>query len=79
MPNPADGPTDELSGHSGGGDHSGGPLLSPRAALVLLLAVLAGLGAGMLTVWSGRHLAEAVGVGVGAAAAAAGFFNWIIG
>lgn len=59
-------------------DPGGGPLLTPRAALVLLLAVLAGLGAGVLAVWSGRHPAEAVGIGVAAAAAAAGFFNWII-
>lgn len=63
MPNPED----DLTG--------GGPLPTPRAALVLLLA---GLGAGMLAVWSGRHPAEAVGIGVAAAVAAAGFFNWTI-
>jgi hypothetical protein len=69
MPNPEDDPS---------GGECGGPLLTPRAALVLLMAVLAGLGAGVLAVWSGRHPAEAVGIGVAAAAAAASFFNWIV-
>jgi hypothetical protein len=39
VPDPEDHPS---------GAECGGPLLSPRAALVLLLAVLAGLGAGVL-------------------------------
>lgn len=64
---------------SGPDDNSTQPLLTQRTALILLLAVLVGLGAGALGVWAGRHIAEALLLGLGAAATAAAFFNWLIG
>jgi hypothetical protein len=54
------------------------PLLSLRAALILMLAILTGIGAGVLSALAGRHPAEAVLIGVAATAAAAAFFNWAI-
>lgn len=54
------------------------PLLGLRAALILTLAVLVGIGAGVLSALSGHHPAEAVLVGAGASAAAAALFNWMI-
>jgi hypothetical protein len=56
-----------------------GPLLSTRAALLMLLAVLAGLSAGALTFLSGRSVPSAVLAGCGAAGAALLFFNKVIG
>ncbi|MFF8785219.1 hypothetical protein [Streptomyces sp. NPDC015125] len=54
-------------------------LLTMRAALVLLLGVLVGAGAGTLTVLSGRGgQAEAWLVGTAACAGAVTFFNWVI-
>jgi hypothetical protein len=54
------------------------PLLPARTALVLLMAVLIGIGAGVLTAL-GRHPAfEAVLVGLGALGAATKFFHWLI-
>ncbi|WP_405669566.1 hypothetical protein [Streptomyces sp. NBC_01530] len=54
-------------------------LLTMRAALVLLLGVLAGAGAGALTALSGRGgWAEAVLAGTAACAGAVAFFNWVI-
>lgn len=44
------------------------PLLTVRAALVLLLSILAGLGAGVLGHLSGQSLPQAVLLGAGAAA-----------
>jgi hypothetical protein len=64
---------------SGPDDHTSQPLLTLRTALILLLAVLAGLSAGALGLWAGRHIAEAVLLGLGVAAGAAAFFNWLIG
>ncbi|MCK2237437.1 MULTISPECIES: hypothetical protein [unclassified Crossiella] len=54
------------------------PLLGLRAALILLLAALTGIGAGVLAALAGRHPAEAVLIGVTALAAAAAFFNWAV-
>ncbi|MFI0976051.1 hypothetical protein ACH4SP_03370 [Streptomyces sp. NPDC021093] len=53
-------------------------LLSMRAALVLLLAVLAGAGAGALSLLAGRSLAESVLIGAGAAGLAVTFFDRLI-
>ncbi|WP_416960292.1 hypothetical protein [Streptomyces sp. Agncl-13] len=54
-------------------------LLSLRAALVLLLGVLVGVGAGVLTVLSHRSgPAESVIVGTAACAGAVAFFNGVI-
>ncbi|MFF2020688.1 hypothetical protein ACFVW2_02590 [Streptomyces sp. NPDC058171] len=54
-------------------------LLTPRSALILLLGVLVGVGAGILTVHSrGGDHAQPVMVGVAAFAAAVAFFNSII-
>jgi hypothetical protein len=54
------------------------PLLSARTALVLLIAVLVGIGAGVLTVLGGHHGFEAILVGIGALGAATKFFHWLI-
>lgn len=57
---------------------SGPPLLSVRAALVLLLAALVGLGAGAL-VFAVRHAwADAAGAGLAAAGGALPLLNQII-
>ena len=53
-------------------------LFTPRTALILLLAVLAGSAAVALSVWAGQHIAQALLVGAGATAAAIAFFNWLI-
>jgi hypothetical protein len=55
------------------------PLFSQRTTLVLLLGVLVGLGAGILTVLSGGALATGVLSGGAAFAAAVMFFHAIIG
>ena len=54
------------------------PLLGLRAAIILLLGVLTGLGAAILTVLTGASLAGAVLTGGGAFAAAVLFFHTII-
>lgn len=56
-----------------------GPLLSVRAALVMLLAALVGLAAAGLAFLSTRSLPPATLTGGGAAAAALLFFNQVIG
>ena len=56
-----------------------GPLLSIRAALLMLLSVLAGLAAGALTFLGGRSVLSAVLAGCGSAGAALLFFNKVIG
>jgi fatty acid desaturase len=56
-----------------------GPLLTQRAALVFLLAALAGVGATVLAALSGSPWPVAVSVGCGAAATAVLFFKEIIG
>jgi hypothetical protein len=53
-------------------------LLGLRAALVLALAILTGVGAGVLAALARYHLAEAVLIGGGATGAAAALFNWVI-
>ncbi|MFC6093920.1 hypothetical protein [Saccharothrix lopnurensis] len=53
-------------------------LLTPRGALILLLAVLVGIGAGVLAAMAGRHPAEAVLAGVAASAAAVMFFDRLV-
>lgn len=58
---------------------AGAPLLTPRAALVLLLAVLVGIGAGLLTAWAGTHPGLAITAGAGAFAAAVVLGNTAIG
>ncbi|THC54848.1 hypothetical protein [Streptomyces alfalfae] len=54
-------------------------LLTPRAALVILFAVLTALGVGALTVAAGQTLAEAVLAGGGALGGALLLFNQVIG
>jgi hypothetical protein len=49
-----------------------------RAALVLALGVLAGVGAGVLTALSQTGAAESVIVGTAACAGAVAFFNAVI-
>ncbi|MFE2754030.1 hypothetical protein ACFXGA_18730 [Actinosynnema sp. NPDC059335] len=59
-------------------DHANTALFGQRTALILLLAVLTGIGAGVLTAVAGSHPAQAVLVGAAAAAAAIAFFNSVI-
>ncbi len=54
------------------------PLLSVRSALVLLLAVLTGLGAGVLTGWAGVGIARCVLCGGAAFAVAVPFFDRLV-
>jgi hypothetical protein len=54
------------------------PLLPARTALVLLMAVLVGIGAGVLTALAGHPGFEAALVGVGALGGATKFFHWLI-
>lgn len=56
-----------------------GPLLSIRTALVLLLAVLVRVAAGVLTFLGGRSVPSAALAGCTAAAAGTLFFNKVIG
>jgi hypothetical protein len=53
-------------------------LLTLRAALVLLLSVLAAATAAGLTWFYKRNVAEAALAGLGALAAGAKFFDWLI-
>jgi hypothetical protein len=53
-------------------------LLSLRATVVLLLAVLTGVAAGVLAYLAGQAVAAAVLVGGGAAGAAVGLFHNLI-
>lgn len=53
-------------------------LLSVRAALVLLLAVLTGLGAGLLTRLAGSPIPECLLYGTGAFGLAVGFFDALV-
>ena len=54
------------------------PLLTLRAAVILLLGVLSGVGAGVLTFFSGNGLATCTMTGCGSAALAVLFFHSII-
>jgi hypothetical protein len=56
-----------------------GPLLTQRAAIVFLLAALAGVGATVLAALAGNVWPVAVSVGCGTAATAVLFFKEIIG
>lgn len=61
-------------------DHrGGGPLLSPRAAVILLLALLCGVGAVLLLTWAGQHPGLAIVTGAAGMAGAAVLFNALIG
>ncbi|QFZ18461.1 hypothetical protein [Saccharothrix syringae] len=62
----------------GAAPHDATSLLGLRAALVLTLSILTGIGAGVLAALAGYHLAEAVLVGGAATGAAAALFNWVI-
>jgi hypothetical protein len=57
---------------------SPGPLLTVRAAVVLLLACVVGLIAGGLTLWDGQSLPAALLVGGGAAGSGLLLFHQII-
>ncbi|MEU3412184.1 MULTISPECIES: hypothetical protein [unclassified Streptomyces] len=59
-----------------GGD---GPLLTQRAAIVFLLAALAGVGAAVLAALAGSAWPVAVSAGAGAAVSGVLFFKEIIG
>jgi hypothetical protein len=54
------------------------PLLTAHAALVLLLSLLSGIGAAVLTALSGRSVYEAILIGLGTTAVAVKFFHWLI-
>lgn len=56
-----------------------GPLLTQRAALVFLLAALAGVGATVLAVLADTPWPAALSLGCGASATAVLFFKEIIG
>ncbi|WP_131737819.1 hypothetical protein [Actinomadura roseirufa] len=53
-------------------------LISLRTAVVLLLAAITGIGAGLLTLGSGHDLASGVLTGGAAAGAALALFNQVI-
>ncbi|MFC9131338.1 hypothetical protein ACFT4A_31475 [Streptomyces sp. NPDC057099] len=53
-------------------------LLTARSALILLLAVLCGIGAGVLATFAGAGPAEAVLSGITGIALAVPFFNSLI-
>ncbi|MEW1549870.1 hypothetical protein [Streptomyces tsukubensis] len=55
------------------------PLLSLRTTLILLLAVLAGLGAGVLAGAAGENTARSVLCGLAATALAVPFFDRLVG
>lgn len=55
------------------------PLVTIRSAVIFLLGLLCGLGAGALTAWSGAHIAQAILTGVASTAASIVFFHWLIG
>ncbi|MEU8760049.1 hypothetical protein [Streptomyces sp. NPDC048659] len=55
------------------------PLLSPRSTLVILLAVLAGIAAGVLTTLAGEGTARSVLAGLAAGGLAVPFFNHLVG
>jgi hypothetical protein len=55
------------------------PLLSPRSALILLLAICSGLVVGALTKMAGKSVAEAVLAGLVATGTSAIGFNSVIG
>lgn len=54
------------------------PLLTARAALVLLFSLLSGIGAAILIAFAGHTGYEAALIGIGATAAAIKFFHWLI-
>jgi hypothetical protein len=55
------------------------PLIALRSAMIILIGVLCGLGAGALTAWSGAHIAQAILAGFAATAAGIAFFHWLVG
>ncbi|MGV9315244.1 hypothetical protein ACWDR0_24120 [Streptomyces sp. NPDC003691] len=55
------------------------PLLSLRATLILLLAVLTGLGAGVLTAAAGENTARSVLCGLAVTGLAVPFFDKLVG
>lgn len=59
--------------------HQPEPLVSLRAAVILLLAVVAGVAAGVLTHLTGQPLAAAAVVGSGAAGGGLLLFNTVVG
>lgn len=76
IPEPDDTPTRRPGGDPIG--ERGGPLLSIRVALVVLLALLAGLAAAGLTILARRPVADAVLFGIAGFAAGLKFFHWLI-
>jgi hypothetical protein len=54
------------------------PLLTAHAALVLLLSLVSGIGAAVLTALAGHSGYEAALIGIGTTAAAIKFFDWLI-
>ncbi|GHC66863.1 hypothetical protein [Streptomyces cinnamoneus] len=67
------------TGNGNGNGTNNGPLLTLRAALILLLGTLTGIGAGILTWLGGASPAQAVLAGAGASAPAVTFFDALIG
>ncbi len=60
------------------GNDSRPPMITARSALIILFAVLTGIGAGVLMDQAVHAPAQAVLVGVTAFAAAMKFFDWLI-
>ncbi len=56
-----------------------GPLLSMRAALILLMGLLVGMGAGILTALAGAVVAQAFLAGAAAFGVAVPFFHRLVG
>lgn len=56
-----------------------GPLLSMRAALILLMGLLVGIGAGVLSAFAGAVVAQAFLTGAAAFGVAVPFFNHLVG
>ncbi|CAL9629025.1 hypothetical protein G3260_006198 [Streptomyces albus] len=54
-------------------------LLTARSALVLLLALLTGVGAAVLAVWAGSGLPQSLLCGAGSTGLAVGFFDRLVG
>ncbi|MEU4208699.1 hypothetical protein AB0F13_01630 [Streptomyces sp. NPDC026206] len=71
-----------MNGNGNGGGNGtgtgGGPLLTLRAAFILLLGTLAGIGAGVLTWLGGANPAEGFLAGAAAFGVAVAFFNALI-
>ncbi|GAB2975051.1 hypothetical protein [Saccharothrix stipae] len=80
MPAPTSGPTPGNDPrHDDRRDGGTDPLLSLRTAVILLPAVLCGVGTVLLLTWAGQHPGLTIPSGVIGAAGATAFFDRVIG